>query len=252
VFENPMAFLSDTWFAKLGEVLDHVRVEPASSCRIQFAADDLLWHLVVVEGQVTTWGHGELPSAGVTLHWSTAHADQIWSGELTGNDALAVTTVVTAGPGDVYDGPPAPLDISRHWRLAALSPQAGATVTVQFILRRGPFGDVTYVIEFTDGQVREERLGTVHDPDVSIQTSFRNYGLLRGGQIGIIDALQGGTIDGQLGPITTLAGLLESPEIGQNDDVPVDDILALATLGELWADPEVSSSRTSAAADRTP
>ncbi len=47
-----------------------------------------------------------------------------------------------------------------------------------------------------------------------------------------------------------LAGLLESPEFGEVELVTdVADVLALAALGDVWADPGFASARVGLAAD---
>jgi hypothetical protein len=245
-----MTFLSEAWFVGIQDALEEVVVDPNSSGRLMFDADGTRWKLIVDEGRVTGWGPGDLPDADAELRWSRADAARIWSGELTGDAALSVTTLMTSAAGQRYVGPPAPLDFSRHLRLAALPKMPGATLAAQFTFYRGPFGEVTYALVFVDGQLSEERLGTLSDPDVLVEVTYRNMGLLRAGRIGIIEALEGGKLDGQVGPVSMLAGLLESPEFGEVEMVTdVADVLALAALGDLWADPRFASARVGLAAD---
>jgi hypothetical protein len=244
-----MTFLSEAWFAGIRAVLEVAALEPDSSARLVFDGEGTRWHLVVDDGRVTGWGPGDVADVDAELQWSRADAARIWSGELSGNAALSVTTLVTSASGQPYVGPPAPLDFSRHNRLAALPRMPGATLAAQFSFRRGPFGDVSYALVFVDGQLSEERLETLDDPDVVVEVTYRNMGLLRAGRIGIIEALEGGRIDGEVGPVSMLAGLLESPEFGEVELVTdVADVLALATLGELWADPRFVSARVGLAA----
>lgn len=113
----------------------------------------------------------------------------------------------------------------------------GATFGVQYRFRDGPFGPVEYVQCFADGRLVEERLGTLDGHDVTVEVTYRAMALVRAGEWTVIEALEGGSVTGDLGPLAALAGVAESPEYHDAELATGPHMLPLAVLGELDADP---------------
>jgi hypothetical protein len=61
--------------------------------------------------------------------------------------------------------------------------------------------------------------------------------MVRSGECTIIDALEGGTLHGELGPLALLAGILESPEFHAAELATGGHGFALAVIGELRSNP---------------
>lgn len=237
-------FLSEEWLSAVGDVVAPLTADPESSCRLQFAAGDTRWYLVVDGGRVVDWSSGELSDRQAELRWDPVDAERIWHRRLTGNDAMAATTVATQAIDGQYVGGPAPVDLGRRPELAELPHIPDATLSVVYTYRKAPFGDVSYVLEFVDGRLVDQRLGTVDDPDVTIDTTYRLMGLVRTGRRSVLEALEHTKMDGRIGPMAALGGICESPEFHAAELATGGHALALATLGELWADPRFSEGMT--------
>ena len=121
--------------------------------------------------------------------------------------------------------------------LDALPVVAGASLRVQYRYRAGPFGDVNHVLSFENGRLVEENLGVAVDPDVEVDVTYRAMALVRGGEMTILEALENGSLRGDLGPLATLAGISESDEFRAVELASGRHALALAVLGELDLDP---------------
>jgi hypothetical protein len=87
---------------------------------------------------------------------------------------------------------------------------ASLATTVVATAADGPFGDVDYVHHFFDGRLVEERLGSLHERDVVVSMTYRAMALVRAGEWSVIEALEGGSVVGDLGPLAALADALTS------------------------------------------
>jgi hypothetical protein len=232
-----LRFLSPDWFTVARRLAAPVRISPSTCVRVQFATSEARWHLVVHEGRVASFDLGSLGDAEVELRWGIDDAQRIWRAELRGNAALVATTVAAPTPDGPYVGLPAPSNLACRPELQALPVVPEATIGVQYVCRDGPFGEVRYALRFQDGQLVDERLGELDNPDVRVHIGYRALALVRCGEMTILEALEDGSVYGQLGPMATLAGIWESREFHRAELATGRHAVALASLGELVADP---------------
>jgi hypothetical protein len=113
---------------------------------------------------------------------------------------------------------------------------SGATFDVNLRYTNGPFGDVDHVMSFEDGRFVDERFGVSEQAEVTVEISFLNFARLRAGEYTILEALEGGNIKGEIGPLAALAGILESPEYEAAKLASGTHAYPLAVLGLLDAD----------------
>lgn len=213
-----------------------VTVAHDSNCRIQFDADGTRFGLIVAGGNVTLFEPGDIDGADLELRFSRADAERVWRRELDGDEAMRAATVVAQVQDDVYTGPPAPADLLGRPEFEGLPVIADAALVVAYTFRRGPFGVVHHWFKFDNGRPADDGFGELDEADVRVEVEYRAMPRLRSGEQTMLDALEGGTIQGDLGPLTMLAGLLEEPEFRAADLATGRHAFALATLGELWAD----------------
>jgi hypothetical protein len=234
---NTIPFLSQEWFAKACSLVQDVSVSHGGSCRLQFQAGETRWFMTLADGQIRGWDLGSVDEPDVELRWRADDAWLVMARELRGDAALDATTVVAAVPDGTYIGPPAPLNLGSRVELASLPAVPGATFGVQYRYRNGPFGDVNHVLRFEDGRLAQERLGTLDGADVVVGATYRAMAQVRAGERTILEALEEGSVTGELGPLAALAGILESPEFHAAERATGRHAFALAALGELDADP---------------
>jgi len=231
-------FLSSEWFAAAFQAAVPVVLDRTVMCRLDGITGPVRWHLVVERGRVISLDLGELETPDVTLHWGIADAWRIARGELDGNEALLRTTATAELDDGTYVGTPAPMDLLCRPELALVTRRPDATMVVHHRLTAALFGDLDYVVDIVDGQLVGERLSPPETkPDVFIEISYRKLGLVRTGQCTILEAIEGGKIDGDVGALAALAAIYESPEVEAAFRATGSQSLALATLGELGAVP---------------
>jgi hypothetical protein len=228
---------SPEWFAHARDVVKQVQLDNACSCRVQFVADGTRWFLGLDRGRVTGFELGTIGEPDVELRWSADDARRIIAGELRGTDALAVTTVASYAADGPYVGPPAPANLLARPEIASMPSAPGATLDVQYEFRDGPFGDVEYVQRFVDGRLVEERLGELDERDVVVRFTYQAMARVRAGEWTVIDALESGSVIGEMGPLAALDGIVESREYRAAELATGPQMLALAALAELDADP---------------
>jgi hypothetical protein len=165
---------------------------------------------------------------------------------------MRAATVVTRLADGVYRGAPAPGDLLRRPEFDGLPKIAEASLVVAYTFRRGPFGLLHHWFRFENGRPVDDGFGELDHADVRIEVEYRAIPLLRSGEQTILDVLEGGSIDGALGPITMLAGILDAPEFRAADLATGRHAFALATLGELWADDAWTGALEHLAADDPP
>jgi hypothetical protein len=227
---------SPEWFAQLEGVVELVRLTDGVGCHIQFDVGGERFGLVVEDGKIRSFARGEIDAAELELRFTTDDGEALWRHELRDDAAMRAASVVTELADGVYIGPPAPGDLLGRPEFDGLPVIAEASLVVAYTFRRGPFGLVHHWFRFEDGRPVDDGFGELDDADVRVETEYRAIPLLRSGEQTILEALEGGSIDGALGPITMLAGILDAPEFRAADLASGRQGFALATLGELWAD----------------
>jgi hypothetical protein len=216
--------------------LSSVQVSPGRAARVQFQTDRRAWFLIVKDSRVEQLDVGMIDDPDVSVQWSADVVSAILRGDLRDDDAWRATTVTAMTATGMYSGPPAPLDFACRPELDLLPRIPGASLCAQFLFPAGPFGAVHYVLRFEDGRVVEELLGEVEGFDVRVAMSYVAMARARAGEITIIEALEGGSVSGDLGPLAALAGIAESPEYQRAERATGRHAIALSVLGELNLD----------------
>jgi hypothetical protein len=230
-------FLSDEWFAEAGTLFGAVRAPDDAATNVRFAVDDVTWHLVATPGEPVRFAAGPGDNVAPELRWSRADALAVWRRELRGEAALAAATVTDG----TYIGPPCPGDLVLRPELEAMPELPGATITVLYDFGAGPFGAVRHVLFFADGRITRDQWGAVEEPDVTVHVPYQAISKVRSGEWGVLDALEHGTIEAEIGPLAMLAGVLESPEFHEAEQATSGHSYALGGLGLLDADPEFTN-----------
>jgi hypothetical protein len=213
-----------------------------------FHAGDTPWSLVAVPGAAPAWSPGPVADAQLELTWDPADALAVWRREQRGELALASAT---AHVGD-YRGPPCPGDLPSRAELDALPRLPDASVTAQYTFTDGPFGDVHHVLRFEDGRLVGDSWGPADDAEVRVRVPYEMIPGVRSGELSILEAIAHGTIDGEIGPMAVLAGILEMPEFQAAERAVAPNGVALAALGHLDADPAFTAAMESLAARTDP
>jgi hypothetical protein len=247
-----MEFLSDQWFETLRSRVRGVALVPELECRIQFDAEGTRFVLVVESGRITRFEAGDLDRADVEIRCSRSDSARMWRRELRDDDAMRAVTVVAPVADGVYTGPPSPADLLGRPELAAAPSVPDASLIVEYTFTGGPFGTVRHWLRYEDGKPVAEGFGGNDAADVRIGIRYREVALVRSGQHTVLDALEGGTIDGAIGPIALLAGILESPEYEAAELASGGHGFALSVLGDLWAHPEWIAALDALAAQTDP
>ena len=202
---------SEAWFDEALDLVAPLPERPGVACAVAFEAGATRWHLVVEQGRVTRWGLGSIEHPELVLRLSPDTAEMIHRPGCDGTEALAGCMLVEA---DDSESVPSPLDIGARPEPEALPTIPGATLTVQYHLSDGPFGDVDIWWSFESGRSRAMELGTAAVADVEVWVPFQRVAPLRSGEISILEAIEGdGRVEGSEGPLMLYAGLEESPEM---------------------------------------
>ena len=232
-----LALFSPEWFECGRTLLDDVQLAPDCTARLQFESEGTRWFLTMARGRVTGWDVGSIEDHDVELRMSGEAARGIALRELRGTAAMQAVTAVAPTRDGTYVGPLPPCDLAGRPELAAMPEAPGATLEVQYVLRRGPFGDAEYTQHFVDGRLSSEGWGRYEDPSVVVDMDYRALGRIRTGELGILEGLEGGTVKGEVGPLAALAGLAESTEYHDAELASGAHMLALGALGALDDDP---------------
>jgi hypothetical protein len=241
-------FLSDAWFARAEELLADVRAPEGADVRMQFETTDApgeQWALTSVTGERPVLVAGPIDDPDLGLRWSRADARRVWRRELRDEGALTAAEARTPH----YSGPPAPFDLLDRPEIATLPRLADATVTAQYVFSAGPFGTVSHALVFEDGRFVRQVAGVVEDAPVRVTVPYEAIAPVRHGERTILDAIAAGTIDGDIGPMAVLAGILESPEFQAAERATDRHGFALAALGALDADPAYTAAMEQLAAE---
>lgn len=108
------------------------------------------------------------------------------------------------------------LDESR--RLAEDQPERpGASARIQYVVTGGPEGDVSYYWVVEDGHLRENRLGTLADAEVTLTETYDDALAIQTGELDMNGAfLQGRVkVDGDVVKLMSLLPITMSPEFAQ-------------------------------------
>jgi hypothetical protein len=246
------AVFSPEWFEQVITLTEGIMLSDGSGCRIQFDLEGTRFGLIVDGGRVKSFARGDIDDADLELRFTRVDGEALWRHELRGDDAMRAATVVTQLADGMYCGAPAPGDLLRRPEFDDLPRIAEASLVVAYTFRRGPFGLLRHWFRFEDGRPVDDGFGEPEDADVRIEVEFRAIPLVRSGEQTILDGLEGGSIDGALGPIAMLAGILEAPEFRAAELASGRHAFALATLGELWADDKWTGALEHLAADARP
>jgi hypothetical protein len=236
-------FDGDTWFERVRNAgASLLPRREGLDARVQYDVCDGDTHhrfaQVIADGQVAELRPGEVADADVEVQWELDDALAVLAGRVTGNEAMAVTTIVARRADGTYRGPPPPMDLVETRELAELPTRAGASLVVHQHLRGGPFGDVDFSQVFADGRLNRMLLGALADPDVALEGPYRTGMLVRQGTITPLEALEQGSISGSIGSLALFAGLLESDPFQRAQRACANRAgVALGTLGELETTP---------------
>jgi hypothetical protein len=203
-------FLTDAWFDRARELTAVEPALPGVGFRIQFDAEGRRWHVAAEDGAITEWAAGDIDDPDVEVRLPLEVARSYYRGEADGTETLASCRVIEPGG---EEGPPSPLDIEERSELAEMAYQPDATLLTQYRFSAGPFGAFEWWWRFIDGQSDSMGLGQVDEPDAVVKVAFQKQIGVRTDAISIYEALEGGRIDGDVGPLMLLAGLLEDPDL---------------------------------------
>jgi hypothetical protein len=243
-------FLAPQWFEQARTLIGAVEITADANARLQFDAG-ARWSLVVEHGRVAQFELGDISDADVELRWSRADAFAILRRELRDDDAMRATTAVAPTIDGTYTGPPAPADFSVRPELRDLPEIPGASLVVQFRFTGAPFGVANHVITFVDGRVASDPLGIAERPDVRIEVPYAVIGPVRQGELSILEALEKGSIEGEMGPLALLAGIMEHPAYHAAEVATGRQVFAFGVLGALDSNEQYAAALEQLAADST-
>jgi hypothetical protein len=124
----------------------------------------------------------------------------------------------------------------------------GASIAVQYHFDEGPFGSVAHVLVFEDGRLVRDQWGVIPNADVVVRVPYDEIAYVRSGQHTILDALERGSLEGEIGPMALLAGILEHPAFEAAERATNDHGYVLGALGRLDADPSYTQAMEQLAA----
>lgn len=103
-----------------------------------------------------------------------------------------------------------PFDVADSGHFDRLPEIPGATVTVQFTLEDGPFGDLDYLMRIVDGRIDAVESAWTADAQVFITTQWTTYLELRLARADPVEAAGKSVIKGEMARLSVLAGVMES------------------------------------------
>jgi hypothetical protein len=242
------AFLDSEWFDRARELVVGVGSMPGIGYRIQFDADGHRWYQVAVDGAITEWADGDLDGPDMEIRLPLDVARRIHRGAIDGTEALGACTVAMP---DGWTGPPTPIDIIDQPELDDLPEQPDADLLIQYRHSAGPFGPMSWWWRFVQGRSDSGDLGEIEEPDVIATLPFAKTVSLRLGNLSIYEAIEGGRLEGDVGPLMLLGGLLEAPEHVAAREACGHRGIPLANLGLVTSQPEVRAALDALAAETT-
>jgi len=110
--------------------------------------------------------------------------------------------------------------LSQEWldcarALAADQPERpGATARIQWLVAKGPDGDIAYWWQLEDGRLASSGLGKVDDPDISLSLSYEDSVKIQKGELDANAAFMQGRMKaaGNMGTFMQLLPITNSPE----------------------------------------
>jgi alkyl sulfatase BDS1-like metallo-beta-lactamase superfamily hydrolase len=113
-----------------------------------------------------------------------------------------------------------PTWLTQEWmdeqtRLAADQPERpGATARMQYVITGGPDGEIRYYWVLEDGHLRENRLGTIDDAEVTLTQSYEDAKRVQQGELDEQAAFMQGKVkvEGNMAKLMALLPITSSPE----------------------------------------
>jgi alkyl sulfatase BDS1-like metallo-beta-lactamase superfamily hydrolase len=89
-----------------------------------------------------------------------------------------------------------------------------ASARIQYLVAKGPDGDVAYWWRLEDGILRESALGRIDEPDVTLSLSYEDATKIQRGDLDMNAAFMQGRMKaaGDMGKLMTLMPITNSPE----------------------------------------
>jgi hypothetical protein len=241
-------FLSRGWFERAEELIVGRGSLSGISYRIQFDAGGERWFQVAADGKVTAWAPGDIDDPDQEIRMPVEIARRVYRAQVDGTEALEACQVTTP---DGWTGPPTPLDIIDCPELLDMPFQPEADLLVQYHHSEGPFGHLSWWWRFVEGRSESAGFGLADDADVAAYLPFANLVALRLGELSIYEGIEGGRLDGDVGPLMLLAGLLEMPEMEAARRACGSRGIPMANLGLVSHQPDVLEGLATLARDTT-
>lgn len=110
--------------------------------------------------------------------------------------------------------------LSQEWmdeqrRLAESQPERpGASARMQYVITGGPDGDVRYYWILEDGHLRENKLGTLDDAELTLTQSYEDALKIQQGELDEQAAFMQGRVkvEGNMAKLMALLPITSSPE----------------------------------------
>jgi hypothetical protein len=110
--------------------------------------------------------------------------------------------------------------LSQEWldrarSLAAAQPErAGATASIQWIVGKGPDGDIAYWWRLEEGHLAESALGKLDEPDITLTLSYEDSVKIQKDELDANAAFMQGRmkVAGDMGKFLHLLPITNSPE----------------------------------------
>ena len=105
--------------------------------------------------------------------------------------------------------------LDRARGLAAAQPERpGATAGIQWLVAKGPDGDIAYWWQLRDGRLVESALGKLDEPDITLSLSYEDSVKIQKDELDANAAFMQGRmkVSGNMGKLMQLMPLTNSPE----------------------------------------
>ena len=90
----------------------------------------------------------------------------------------------------------------------------GASARMQYIVKGGPDGDVSYYWVLEDGKLLEDQLGTIDDPELTLTLNYADAKMIQEGKLDEQAAFMQGKVkaEGNMAKLMALMPITNSPE----------------------------------------
>ena len=105
--------------------------------------------------------------------------------------------------------------LDRARALAAGQPERpGATAGIQWLVAKGPEGDIAYWWQLRDGRLAESALGKLDEPDITLSLSYEDSAKIQKGELDANAAFMQGRmkVAGNMATFMQLLPITNSPE----------------------------------------